>query len=284
MRISRIYNNNVALVTDFSGSEVVVIGRGLAFGRRKGDLVDPTRVEQTFVPERGTSEERLAWSLSEIPSEILGLATELEQQVRASGIDISHSFIIPLADHLNYALVRAREGIEVDYPLAIEVTQLYPREVNFGRRAVALVAERLGVQLPENESIPLALHLVNSQFTSEDMSRTFQMTEVFAQIFDLISTVYGKVVDQSSIDAARFVTHLRYLFVRAEKEPSKVLGAAELSAVFDTVRTSYPTAFACAQKILLLLEMQLNQQLTNDELTYLTIHVERLAKAQNLAD
>lgn len=279
MRISRIYNNNVALAQTFSGEQMVVIGRGLAFGKRKGDLVDPTLVEQTFVPESGTPDEKLSWSLAEIPSQILGIATDLESLVKSEGISISHSFIVPLADHLNYAVVRAQEGIEVDYPLALEVSQLYPQEVRFGRRALELVSERLGVNLPAAEATPLAMHLVNSQFETEDMSGTYRMTEVFAQIFGVIATGFGGPVDQSSMSAARFVTHLRYLFVRAGKgsgadaEPSVPL-------LLETLTTAHPRAFACARKVLLILEMHLDQQLTDDELTYLTIHIARLAKDQ----
>lgn len=135
MRISRIYNNNVALTRDSYGQEAVVIGRGLAFGKRKGDLVDPTKVEQTFIPEHDISAERLSWSLSEIPPEILAIASELETKVRNTpDIKIANSFIIPFADHLHYAVARAREGLRVDYPLAPEVTLLYPREVEFGRK------------------------------------------------------------------------------------------------------------------------------------------------------
>lgn len=284
MRISRIYNNNVALATTFSGEQTVVIGRGLAFGKRKGDMVDPNRVEQTFVPEKGESEERLAWSLSEIPSEILALAIELEAQVRRAGdFSISHSFIIPLADHLNFALIRAREGVSVDYPLALEVSQLYPREVEFGKSALALVLQRIGVSLPAGEAIPLALHLVNSQFAVTDMSQTYRMTEIFTQIFDLISTVYEHPVDQSSMSAARFVTHLRYLFARTEKGGSGPFQDDAAPTLLEAVKVSYPRAFMCAQKVYLLLEMQLNQELTTDELTYLTIHIARLAKDLGLA-
>ena len=36
MRISRIYNNNVVLTVDHYGKESVMIGRGIAFGKRKG--------------------------------------------------------------------------------------------------------------------------------------------------------------------------------------------------------------------------------------------------------
>lgn len=278
MRISRIFNNNVALALNSTGEEVVVIGKGIAFGKRKGQMIDPTRIEQTFVPDTGTTAERLTWALSEIPSEILAIATQLEQEVqRSSHISISHSFILPLADHLSFAVVRAKNGVVVDYPLATDVTHLYPQELDFGRRALELVRQQVGVELPPNEAVPLALHLVNSQFSSEDMNRTFQMTEIFGQIFDLIATAYGRGVDETSMGAARFITHLRYLFVRATQPVSKHR-ELELPAIYETVRESYPKAFACAQKIYLLLEMQLGQELTADELTYLTIHIERLAK------
>lgn len=52
MRISRIYNNNVALTVNHLGQEAVVIGRGIAFGKRKGQMIDPATVEQTLCPSR----------------------------------------------------------------------------------------------------------------------------------------------------------------------------------------------------------------------------------------
>ena len=85
MRISRIYNNNVVLTVDHYGKESVMIGRGIAFGKRKGQLIDPSAVEQTFVPEQGMSGERLSMTPSEIPAEILSIATLLESKVRVEG-------------------------------------------------------------------------------------------------------------------------------------------------------------------------------------------------------
>lgn len=277
MRISRIFNNNVALAQTFAGEEVVVIGRGLAFGKRRGDMVDPTLVEQTFVPDRGTSLESLSGLLAEIPSEILGVASDVEAMVKSEGVRVSHSFIVPLADHLNFAVVRAREGVEVDYPLAPEVAQLYPQEMRFGRLAVELVRERLGVELPDIEAVPLAMHLVNAQFAVDDMGETYRMTEVFAQIFDVLATFFGGPVDRSLMSAARFVTHLRYLFVRVGKPAAE---GPSIPLLLETVRSAHPQAFACARKVRLILEMHVQQDLTDDELAYLTIHIARLAQDQ----
>ena len=281
MRISRIYNNNVVLTVDHHGKESVMIGRGIAFGKRKGQLVDPSAVEQTFVPEQGMSGERLSMTLSEIPAEILSIATLLESKVRAEGaLELSNSFILPLADHLHYAVVRARDGVRVEYPLAPEVTVLYPREVEYGRTVLAMVRERLQVELDPNEAIPLALHLVNAQFATADMSQAFRMTEVFAQVFEIIEASYERKIDPDSMSAARFVTHLRYLFVRASRASANHTEDDEVSqpSLLAALRADVPRAYACAQKVLLVLQMQLKHSLTRDELTYLTIHIARLAR------
>lgn len=281
MRISRIYNNNVVLTVDHHGKESVMIGRGIAFGKRKGQLIDPSAVEQTFVPEQGMSGERLSMTLSEIPAEILSIATLLESKVRAEGaLELSNSFILPLADHLHYAVVRARDGVRVEYPLAPEVTVLYPREVEYGRTVLQMVRERLQVELDPNEAIPLALHLVNAQFATADMSQAFRMTEVFAQVFEIIEASYERKIDPDSMSAARFVTHLRYLFVRASRASANHAEDDEVSqpSLLAALRADAPRAYACAQKVLLVLQMQLKHSLTRDELTYLTIHIARLAR------
>ena len=267
MRISRIYNNNVVLTVDHVGKESVMIGRGIAFGKRKGQLVDPSAVEQTFVPEKGMSGERLSMTLSEIPADILSIATLLESKVRAEGaLELSNSFILPLADHLHYAVVRARDGVRVEY----------------GRTVLEMVRERLNVELDPNEAIPLALHLVNAQFATADMSQAFRMTEVFAQVFEIIEASYERKIDPDSMSAARFVTHLRYLFVRASRASAESAEDAEdevsQPSLLAALRADAPRAYACAQKVLLVLQMQLKQSLTRDELTYLTIHIARLAR------
>lgn len=215
MRIVHIYNNNVVLAQSDSGEQAVVLGRGLAFGAKKGQEIDPAKIEQTFTPQSADDDHASAL-LSEIPSEVLQVATELEIYAKEQlGLKVAHSTVLPLADHLNYALSRARDGILLDYPLSIEVTQLYPREFSFGRYALQLVKERFDVVLPEEEATPFALHLVNTQFSNEDLSKIYRMTEVFAQIFNVIAFAYGHPLDQTHMSVARFVSRIFATFLCA---------------------------------------------------------------------
>ncbi|WP_346844427.1 PRD domain-containing protein [uncultured Rothia sp.] len=278
MKIVHVYNNNVVLAAQDDGAQAVLIGRGLAFRKKKGQTVDLSLVEQKFVPEQSSDPTYFSALLSEIPSEVLALATELEDYAREQlGFNISHSLVVPLADHLNYAIARARDGLVMDFPLSIEVEQLYPRELAFGRYAVTLTNQRFGVELHPAEATAFAMHLVNTQFSAEDLGKTYRMTEIFAQIFNVIAFAYGHPIDQSHISVARFVTHLRYLFVRVEShQPTP--GKSAVPAIQEAVRTSYPQADACALKVKILLEMHIGAELSADERTYLTIHIARLAE------
>lgn len=51
--IKRVFNNNVAMVTSDDGSELIVIGRGLCFGRHAGDAIDEASVEKTYALQEG---------------------------------------------------------------------------------------------------------------------------------------------------------------------------------------------------------------------------------------
>lgn len=278
MKIAHIYNNNVVLARTDEGKEVVVIGRGLAFQKKKGQAISPELIEQTFVPENPGTDYAAAM-LAELPSEVLALASELEQHaIHVLGFNLSHSLVLPLADHLSYALERARAGQTIEFPLSIEVSQLYPREYGFGRYAVDLVQQKMGLGLQPEEATAFAMHLVNTQFETDDLNKTYRMTEVFAQIFSVISFAYNQPLNQNHMSVARFVTHLRYLFVRADQDGYRAEQTSAVPAIHDAVKSSYPKAYTCAGKVKVLLEMHLGTQLSPDEQTYLAIHISRLAQ------
>ena len=49
MVIKKIYNNNIVLVEDENQCEMILLGRGLAFGKKPGELVEEEKAEKRFV-------------------------------------------------------------------------------------------------------------------------------------------------------------------------------------------------------------------------------------------
>jgi beta-glucoside operon transcriptional antiterminator len=277
VRVTKVFNNNVLLAADDGGAEVVLMGKGLGFQVRAGDPVRTSDVERTFIAGGDTTPERIIALVEEIPTEDIDLTQRIVAEAREQlGPHITGHVVVPLADHISFALQRAREDVQITYPLQWEVLHLYPREVAFARHALAVVREVTGVELPALEAVPLALHFVNAQFGSGELSRTVEMTEVFGAVLGIVRERLGVELDEESIDVARFITHLRYLFVRQQQG----VPVPDMQGVLlDAVRAQHPAAYDAAVAIQELLRETYAWTVTGDEVLYLALHVARLTGA-----
>lgn len=274
MRVAKVFNNNVVLGLDEDDAETVVLGRGIGFQVRPGDEIDPERIETTFRPSAETTAERLAAFVDEIPLADIEVTEEIVRAAReALGPHVTRHLLVPLADHISFALWRAAEGVSIEYPLSWEVGSLYPAEVAVGRTALDIIELRRGVRLPDLEAVPLALHLVNAQFGTRDIGATVRMTEVLSETLSIIRSEHETEIDEDSVGVARFVTHLRYLFARERAGGAPRPSGSELS---DAVRAARPREYASALRIAALLDERFGWQVDDDEVLYLCLHVSRL--------
>lgn len=276
MEILRVFNNNVVLARGANHEEVIVTGRGLGYQAKPGSAVDETKIVRVFVPQDGRDADNFGALVSAIPPEHLLLADEALQLARKDlASPVSSTTVVGLADHLSFAIKRMRQGIDIEYPLRAEVAHLYPDELRTAQQVLDFVNTRVEQALPEAEAVPIALHLVNAGFATGDLSLTYQMTGVFTQLFEVLQKAYDRPFNQDTINAARFITHLRYFFVRAQTGRQLDDGASTLS---KAIRESYPEAYANALKLQAVLELRLGEPLTEDEVTYLTLHVARMVE------
>ncbi|AXE86596.1 PRD domain-containing protein [Streptomyces sp. Go-475] len=273
MRVKKVFNNNVVLGVDEHGAETVLMGRGIGFQVKPGEVVDTGRAERRFVAKTMPAE-RLAALAAEIP---LGVIEVMEEVVAAArgrlGEKISEHILLPLADHVHFALARARTGALIEYPLKWEIENLYPAETEMGAAALEIIERRLGVRLDETEALPLALHFVNAQIGSGDIAATMQMTQWLRVALETIGEDLGVAIDQRSLDAARFITHLRYLFLRARD--GKQARAAD-DQIGEAVRNARPLEYACAERLARRMEELFDWQVGREEILYLALHVSRL--------
>lgn len=282
MEVLRVFNNNVVLARAADRGEVILTGRGLGFQAKPGQQVDEAKVVRVFVPEDGRNADNFGALVAAIPPEHLALADQALDIARG-GLrgPLNSTTVVALADHLSFAIKRLRQGLNIEYPLRAEVAHLYPDELRMAQQIVDFANARLEESLPRDEAVAVALHLVNAGFASGDLSYTYQMTGVFAQLFEVLEQAYGRSFDRETVNAARFITHLRYFFVRAHTGRQLAEGATGLGSA---IREAYPEAFGTALKLQAVLELRLGQPLTDDEVTYLTLHVARMADDLRLLD
>ena len=49
MRLKKAFNNNALLALDENEEEVIVMGKGIAFGKKSGDRIDESLIQKKFV-------------------------------------------------------------------------------------------------------------------------------------------------------------------------------------------------------------------------------------------
>ena len=275
MKVLRVFNNNVVLARDDAGRDVILTGRGLGYQARPGRDVDPVAVQRTFVPVDGRDPDHLAELLASIPPEHIQLVGEALTEVGLDDTVLRNpALVVALADHISFAVRRLEHGLVIEYPLRAEVKHLYSQEYGQALALLAAVNDRLDTQLPDGEAVALALHLVNAGFSTGDLSYTYTMTAVISQLIEVIEQTFDIRLDEGSVSVGRFITHLRYLFVRIQQHQQLT---DQPSVIGTAIKESYPQPAECAERLAGILELRLGSPLTSDEISYLALHVARVA-------
>jgi beta-glucoside operon transcriptional antiterminator len=271
-------NNNIVLAYDENHNEVVLFGNGIGFNRKKGDLVSESSVNKLFIND---SNKRLASMVQNLSEDIVSVTEDIIQYgSRILEKQLHASILIILADHLYFAIERAKKNQNVENPLQWEVPHLYPREYEIGKKGVKLIEERLQVKLPPQEASFIALHFVNAQFESQDMSDTLKITEIISRILDIVSYHFQLILDENSLYYSRFIVHLRYFIIRQETHMKDTIGLND-EDLLETVKTRYKKSYQCAVKIAKYLLDAYSWDVSKDEIIYLLLHIERITNVAN---
>ncbi len=154
----------------------------------------------------------------------------------------------------------------------------YKKEYEIALKSLDIIEKHTGVRLDEDDAGSIALHLVNSQISGENMETAVQVTDTVNNILNIVKYHYQVELDESSINYERFVTHLRYFairFIRKEKMEDTVD-----DFLHEQVQRKYSNAYACTEKINIYLKKNFNWTLSQDEKVYLTVHIHRVTFRQ----
>ncbi|SFL71773.1 transcriptional antiterminator, BglG family [Gracilibacillus orientalis] len=281
MKYIKAFNNNVALVEDSSGLEWIVMGTAVGFQKKKGDPIDDSSVRRKFVAEQSTTRKPLLQVLKDMDSEVLDVSVEIIKNAESHlGVSFNNNIYLTLADHLNFAVKRAHESFDYADTNRWEVKNLYPKEYQAAKDAVRLVFDRLDVLLPKSEETFLTYHFVNGQQTKKtQIEETLKMTEVINRIIEIVQYHFQLKLDEESLNYTRFITHLRYFFIRQYKQ-DPVDGEEMDQTLLEVVKTKYKKAYQAVDKIAALLKQKYGWTLSSNEKLYLTLHIWRVTNRQ----
>lgn len=275
--IKKVLNSSVVLVTDGAGREFILLGKGIGYGKKAGTEIPRSDENQVFVPVEEGRSGQVRELMSSVAPEIVEVTQEIvAESKRLLGCELSPSIYFMLADHLGFAIERARRGMAITNRVFWEIKNYYPDEFRAGLLGLGLVESRLGISLPEEEAANIAFHIANARAEDGSLYDAARYAKVIGKIINVVVFSLNRPVDTKSIHYLRFVTHVKYF---VERYFSDVQLSGEDDLLFLQLSAKYEREMSIAYKIKEYMEREYGKIVTRDEVVYLVVHILRLSSA-----
>lgn len=185
-RIIQALNNNVALVKNEQDEQAVVMGLGIVFQKKKGDLITPSKVEKVFLLKTEESKENFLTLLKNIPLDILTVTYNMiDDLVAKYHFPVQEYLYVTLTDHVYSVYQKLLKGTYQESHLP-DISAAYVTEFQTAQEAVAILSQKLSVTFPEDELGRIAIHFINAKREGEvtpsfQISRTKHILELVKQ-------------------------------------------------------------------------------------------------------
>lgn len=272
--IEKVINNNIISAYEKSGAEVIVMGRGIGFKKKQGEVVPADQISKIFRIKSRTLTEQFKELLANMPLERVRISDEIISHAKDHlKLKLNQSIYVTLTDHINFAIERVSQGIEPQNALLWEIKRFYPQEFQLGIYALELIHDRLGILLPEDEAGFIALHFVNAEYGT-DIRDAVKFPDQMQAIVDIVEHDLGILLDESSLHYERFMTHIKFLIQRIYRKELLSSEDRELSLL---MQRKYPREYQCSLKVAEYIMQATGSRLSEEEIMYLSVHIRRVS-------
>ena len=273
-QIKKVLNSSVILVSDEQEKEYIILQKGIGYGRKSGQIVELSGESQIFVPLSSTDRNQFLELLKEIPVAYLELSQKIvtyaENQLHTK---LNEHIYLALTDHLHFAVERFKEKVVITNRVFWELKTFYPKEYQIGLYALDIVREKLGINLPEEEAANVAFHIVNAQKDEDVQYDAMRAAKLIGKIVTLVTYLMKCQPDKESIHYSRFISHLQYFAERFFSD--KMLDSPD-DFLYEQIEKGYHKALNCAERVRTLVLKEYDKAITNEEVVYLAVHIQRL--------
>jgi len=276
IQIEKILNNNAVVILSEEGLETVVMGKGIAFRKKAGDMIPKEQINKVFTLTDRKNNSMFQELVTDIPIEHILISEKIIKYAKANlGKKLSDTIYVTLTDHISMAIQRYKEGIILKNGLLWDIKQFYPDEFIMGNKAIKMIQADTGIELLEDEAAFMAMHLVSAQL-NEDTSLVYNMTKLIQDITNIVKQYFKIEYDLQALSYFRFINHLKFfaqrLFNNVEYDDDND------TSILDTIIYKYRKEYQCTQDIAHFIKQEYEHPMSNEEMLYMTIHITRIVR------
>lgn len=272
MKIHKVINNNFVIVSE--DCEKILMGMGIGFQKRPGDLVDESKILKIFYLSSDEITAEVYKVLNKTSIETVNIVEHtISDYKKETKKNLNNTIHLSLIDHLNNTISNFRKGISLTNTFLFDIKRFYPDEFKYAKEMVEEINAEYEILLPDDEAGFIALHFVAANL-NEDANMIW-ITKVIKEITALVSRYFNVQYDENSVYYYRFVMHLKYF---AQRAANGKLQAADSSSseLFSTITRLYPDIYDCVIRIHSFLQKTYQIEISKEEQLYLILHIHKV--------
>jgi transcriptional antiterminator len=273
LKIDRVIGNNVLLARDqTSGEEIVLLGKGIGFASKDGGRIDAkdARIEKRFRLDDRDQLRQYQSLLEEIEPEVLLISEKIIALMEAEFKKSVHNKVyLALPSHIQFAVYRLRNHMEIVNPFLYETKMCYPKEFDIAQKAANMMSQAFGIYIPEDEVGFLTFH-VYSAVTNVSVGQLVKFTNLISEMIELIEERKSIQIPKEGSNYVRLITHLRFCIERIIQ--MQVVDNPFLEEMKKNYKKEYHLALELSQ----VMKEHLQREIPEDEIGYIVMHLYRL--------
>ena len=269
-RITKILNHNSFMgIESKNDQECLIMGKGVAFGKKVGQTVSVTGDARVYSLKELTDRGEAKEIIKSVSPLCLELANEVLDQAEEEFGKVDRSILFTMADHLDFAVRRIQNGEQISNPLTDDIRIMFYKEYKVAGCIRDLLKEKLGIRIDEHEIGYIALH-VHAAIVDENVSQAMEIARTVRECICMVEEETGKSIDVMSLSYNRLMNHVQYMVARA------IHGEKLKMSLNDYMSVKFPGPYMTAEKICRKMEKSLKLPIPDIEIGYLAMHLERM--------
>ncbi|MDO5517116.1 MAG: PRD domain-containing protein [Clostridium sp.] len=265
----KVFNNNIILVSS-DENEKILFAKGIGFAKKQGHIIPQgTEVDKIFTIENEQNISDFKNVVEQVDKEFFAACEEAIYEVsRKLNTELNERIHIGLVDHLFFAIKRLKNKEQIENPFLIETQILYSKEYELSKIVAHKMEEYEDIKIPDGEIAFIALH-IHTALNDGKISNTMKNTYLNNSIIEYVEEQLDRNIDKTSLDYARFCTHIRFAIQR-------IINKASIkNDLINVVKKTYKESYRISEGISRIISEELDVEVTEDEIAFLTIHIER---------
>lgn len=271
-RVIKVLNNNSILaLSSPENNEVIILGKGIGFGKKISESIKNIENAKIYTLQKQSVPGKALKSAASVKPEFLEIANDIIIETEKAFGKVDNEILLPLADHIAFAIERMKKGLNISNPLNNDIKALFNEEYIVALKGKDIIKKVTGFTITDDEVGYITLH-IHSSLDVENVSESMQVAIAVRDCITSIEDNLDIKINTTSLSYSRLMSHIKYMVARAFKGETIKLD------MNDYIKTQLPHAYEIASDTCKKLSKRLKKEFDDVEIGYLAMHIERVFK------